>query len=267
MSQVDAILKGIRTSYQKTNMQDVRLDEVLQATPETKIGYLLQNMEPESTKEYSINFDPIQVLYLEKLVSQNVVEKRLIMESRDFFKGIVFVDYYTNIIANNCEVIDELYQLAQELERRDANLDPDLNMVIHHIGMHEFTRTVKNKGPIRGARQRYQRKNKHVAPHYVMLKKISPVYEALGAMVLEQIQNETIKGKLPDMEYLYDIKAAIFIDTVCNFLDDPDKEELIAKIAEGDYYDASLLAMVLTCKKAAEASLQEYGRKIKRGRR
>jgi hypothetical protein len=257
------IIAGIKSSYDRTNMRDVDLEAMLASRPEVKVGYLLQNMEPESRKKYAINFDPVQTLFLDKLVTQGVLDKRIVIEKGDFFRGIVFLDYMVNIILNRRNILDDLHEIAGELERRQHDLDPDLGLIVRYAGMcylhHAGKNLVRGRTSDRETKERYRSKNKKYEPEHVILRKISPVYEALGAMVCSLPQDEAIKQELPNMLCLYDIKAAIFVDSVLQFMqDDRVKEKVMAKFQSGDYYRASVLAISGLSKEVAGSTIDEY---------
>jgi hypothetical protein len=244
---LSSVIAGIRSSYEKTNMKDIKLEEVLAGKPEVKVGYLLQNMPSESSKQYAINFDPVENLFLDKLVNQEVVDKRIIMTAKDFFRGIVFLDYFCTIICNDTVVLDELLSVSKVLERKDPDLDPDLPLVVKYAGIFHHTnnaRSLRADNQDRNSVQRYRRKNKKYEPEYVVARKISPIYEALGAKVCELAKNETIKQQLPEILSLYDLKAALFVDAVVeNISNEQSKTEILAKVQEKDYYKASFFAM------------------------
>jgi hypothetical protein len=256
------ILNGIRESYYHTNIRDVDLEAVLDARPEVRIGYLLQNMENESSKQFRINFDPVENLFLNKLVNEDVFEHRVNLKAQDFFKGIVFLDYLSTIILDDFDVIDEVDQIARELEHRDKYLDPDLGLVAKIGAMHYLSqagrRLIRQRGT-EAALERYQSKNKNYEPEYVILRKISPAYEALGAMVHGLVQTPEIQEQLPYMTYLYDIKAALFTDTVlCILTEEPQKQAVLSAVSKGKYYEASILAITSLSKEVTVDTLDGY---------
>ncbi len=256
------IIDGIKNSYNRTNMQDVDLEALMHERPEIKVGYLLQNLEPESSKDYAINFDPVESLFLNKLISQEVLDRRIIIDAGDFWRGLVFLDYMTTIVLNDYRLLDEMYDVAKELEQRDQDLDPDLKIIVQYAAMHYVSHAgmdmVRGRQG-RASRERYRRKNKSYEPEYVILRKISPVYEALGAKVLDLPQEQRIKDRLPEMLYLYDIKAAIFTDCIFEHLqDDGIKQQVMEKFQSGDYYKASLLAITGLGKEVSSSTISDY---------
>ncbi|MBW2993652.1 hypothetical protein KY317_03705 [Candidatus Woesearchaeota archaeon] len=260
---ISQLISGIKKSYKKTNIHDVKLDEAIEMSPGTRVGYLLQHMENESNKEYKINFDPVESLFLDKLVSQRLIDKRIIITKEDFFRGIVFLDYLTNIIANDLGIIDEFYDIAKELEARDRNLDPDLELIVKYAGVHYVSSMGKNI--IRGkqirtgqARRRYNSKNKSYEDQYMILRKVSPVYRALGEMVVALVKNEEIKKQMGEMNKLYDIKAAMFVDTALGYISQEDTQMQILDQIKKDPYKASMMAIASLGKEVTSNSLSDY---------
>ncbi len=262
MGEMDAIIAGIRSSYEKTNMTDVDLESILHERPEVKVGYLLQHMDPESEKPYAINFDPVETLFLDKLVSEEVLNGEIVMDKNDFFRGIVFLDYLTTVVLDDYAILKDMHNIAVELENIQEDLDPDLELVVKYSGMFYLSytgrRIMRNQMDEKGL-ERYQVKNKHYEPEYAILRKIAPVYEALGKMVCDLPKHDIIKEKLPDMLYLYDIKAAIFVDAILDFIeDDALKEKVVTKFREGDYYKASMVAITGISKQVSNTTIDEY---------
>ncbi len=260
--ELNQIIAGIRSSYDKTNMRDLDLEDMLEIKPEQKVGYLLQNMEPESSKEYAINFDPVETLFLDNLVSEHTLNKRIIMDSEDFFRGIVFLDYLSNIVLNSTRIIDDLYEIAKDLERRDQDLDPDLGLVVRYSGMYylyQSGREMARQRRLHGSRERYNQKNKAYEPEYVILRKISPVYESLGSMVCSLPKEDAIKEKLPDMLYLYDIKASIFIDSIVKVMEEQgEKDKIMERFNRGEIYEASIDAISALSKEITSGTFDNY---------
>jgi len=262
------IISGIKSSYQRSNIQDLNLENMLEIRPEVKIGYLLQNMESESTKNYIFNFDPVQTLFLNKLVNENVLDKRIIIKAEDFFKGIVFIDYFTSIICNETGLIDDLYDFAKKLEHQNQELDPELDFItkyastyyLHHNTKFSFSE-VRSK-----SLERYQRKNKKYEPEFIVTRKVSAIYEGLGSMVYDLANNNVIKQELPNMLYLYDIKAALFVDAILdNIQSDEFKEKILEKFSKKDYYNASILAISSLANEVSNSSFNQYLSSINTG--
>lgn len=255
------IIAEIKSSYDKTNLQDIDLENVLNAQPEVKIGYFLQHMPPESKKDYAINFDPVETLFLEKLVTQEVLDKRIIMKAEDFFRGIVFIDYFANIICGDYGVLDDLYKLAIDLEKRNKTLDPDISLFVRYTGMYYLCHVGKNlvrEGADKVSLQRFTKRNKEYGPQYACLRKISPLYEALGKKVHDLAKDDAIKQQLPNIYSLYDLKAALFIDAILEHLqDDKLKGKIMDKIRAEDYYKASVIAITSMSKEVSNSTIDE----------
>lgn len=255
------IIAGIKSSYNKTNLQDIDLEKALNAQPEARIGYFLQHMPPESKKDYAINFDPVETLFLEKLVTQEVLDKRIIMKAEDFFRGIVFIDYFANIICDDYGVLDDLYKLAIDLEKRNKALDPDISMVVRYSGMYylcHFGKNLVKEGAEKTSSQRYARRNKKCESEYACLRKVSPVYEALGRKVYELAKTDAIRQQLPKLNSLYDLKAAIFVDAILEHLQDDElKSKIMDKIQAEDYCKASMIAITGMSKEVSNSTIDE----------
>jgi len=269
MTEVADIISGIRSSYQRSNIRDLNLDELIEVKPETRLGYVLQHLEPESQKDYAMNFDPVQNIFLDKLVSQTVLEKRIIIDGNDFFKGIIFLDYFTSVVCNDYGILDELYDIAKQLEQMDQFLDPDLNLIARYAGMHYlYHEGRKLTATTRGPRTRFNRRNKTVEVSYPNLKKVSPTYEAAARIALDLVDNEAIQHRLANLTHLSEIKAAIFTDALVGCLSNQNAiAGIMHKVAEGEYFQASMLAIDSMSHGVSRTSIQEYIQHMRQRRR
>jgi hypothetical protein len=256
------IIKGIRSSYQKTNIVDVNLEDLIKVSPQEKIGFCLNSLPNESNKKYAINFDPVETTYLDKLISEQTLNKRIIVDKKDFFKTIVFLDYFVNILSNETGLLDELYTLAKDLERKHEDLDPDLGLIVRYAGMYYVSQQRKNwvtdNSETTGS-ERFRTKNKKVGSDYQTQLNISPVYEAVGSMVYDLVNNPVLKQEVPKLQTLYDLKAAIFIDSVLDQIQtDEIKEKIVKKVQDGSYYKASHIAMISLSKEVSDDGIKQY---------
>jgi len=280
---LEQIISGIKTSYNRSNLRDVDMEALAsKRTPEQKLGCLLQAAPEESNNQYRINFDPMQNTFLNKLVSGSVIGKKINIDAKDFFKGVIFLDYLTNVIFGDYAVIDEVYQLAKELEKVDKNLDPTLKLIVKYSGMHyfqQFRKEIilkdlinvedKNKGDI-GRRYRaghrrtnYQKDASENRSEYgaysATLCQVSPIYESIGSKIYSFLTNDTVKEKICEAKSTYEVKAAVFVDSILEVLTDTEmRTEVEATIKKGDYYKSSMLAIASLSKEVNTAAFDNY---------
>jgi hypothetical protein len=189
-----------------------------------------------------------------------VLNKRIVITKTDFFKGLVFLDYLTNIILGEYKILDEMYDVAKKLEEKDKNLDPDMEVIVRYAAVNYVSKTSKNNpSEDREGIRRYNQKNKGYEDEYFILRKVSPAYEALGKMVVSMIKNNDIKDCMQKMTKLYDIKSAVFIDVSLEYItSEAVKNQIITQMKEGDYYNASIRAINRLSKEITNKSLNKY---------
>jgi hypothetical protein len=255
------IISGIRSSYRKTNIREINLDSIMDASPEMRIGSLLSHTPAESRKDYRINFDPLENMFLEKMITQETLEKRTILTAEDFFKGMVYLDYFSTVIHQDPKLFDDLLDIAKEIEQRDRYADPNMELVVKYTGicyMYESAKMIRRPANRTDPASTYTARNKKYESDFMSAEKVSPAYQALGSFVCNLVENEAVKARLPQIKGLYDLKAALFVDSILKYIPgqpagqpENQTERIIEKIDAGQYYDASVLAIKTLAKEVS----------------
>lgn len=261
---LENLIGDIKKSYKKSNLKDIDAEVFATVAPEERIGYLLKNIPSSSRKEFSMNFDPVETIFMQKLVSERTMEKRIVLRMEDYFKGIVFIDYFSKIITSENGFTDELFNLSQELENINPLLDPDMGMLTRYAGIY-YVSNVKKKYFLKpqkiheNSRRRYRQTNHTIEEHFTNIRKLDPFYDSLGKKVYGLLENQDIKEQAKYFSGLNDLKALIFVDSILPFLEkEKYKKEIIAKVKAGDYYQASIKAISYISNEVANKPLDEY---------
>ena len=243
MEGLDDIISGIRESRTQSNIRDIGHDWDA-IPPQRYLGLMLSSTEDVSSKEYVINFDPVESAYLHSMVTEETLDKRIIMDKGCFFKGLVFVDYAMQFMFDDRRLLDDLYTLAKNLERRDRSLDPDLEQVARLTGMHYMSHAGKEMlSGLQRDESRWRHGGVVSLPGYLSSRKISPLYEALGDMVYRQLSDDAVKENVLSVRGRDDIRSLIFIDVVLDVVNDEEQRGLIYQRLEESYVQAAGVAM------------------------
>ncbi|MBN2051874.1 hypothetical protein JW756_00040 [Candidatus Woesearchaeota archaeon] len=259
-----SLISDIKQSYRKSNLEDIDGKIFLETQPEKRIGYFLKNIPNTSNKEFSMNFDPVESIFLQKLVAESTINQRIILRQEDFFKGIVFIDYLTKVLIDDNGFSDELYGLAQEIEKVDPLLDPDMGILVRYAGIY-FASNVKKRYFLKpdeirvNSERKYRLGNTSARDEFTNLKNLDPFYDSLGKKVYSLFQTDEVKSQINNFEGLNDLKALLFIDSILPFLETSKyKEDVVERIGVGDYYNASFKALQYISKEAIANPLEDY---------
>ncbi len=239
------LLSAVRSAGRKTNLRDLQAPRH-QLTPEQRLGYTLQQLPNNSSRDLPLGFDPIQALYIDKLVSEESLKKPVKLKREDFFKGILVLDYASNVFFGEFGIFTKILKIQREIERNNPDDDLDIRGLIENLGIYYLTQyQFYGRDADEQSRARYGELNLAADTAQAGLVEVSPLYEGLGKMVLESINNEQIRNHLPSLDKRYDIKAAIFVDAMISVLrNDGSKEEILGYLGRKDYHAASLMGIL-----------------------
>jgi len=217
------------------------------------LGALVKNMTDLHQREYKIRYNLHENLFFRKLVSPQVLDK-LRAKPLDYFKSLIFLDYYTRILSDNdfsaCDNIETLSKAVRDIEREKGIANAEngasyfkLETVVLETGMcfkqkHAQAGLSKiPKNEITGARRRYQQDK------ISLTRKIEPFYEGLGEMVKCQI-SEPMQRYIPGIKSRADLGALIFSDSVIAVIKNKKcTQEVVAMLECKDYLGASITAL------------------------
>ena len=107
----DMLLKAARQEGKKSNLRDITLGSV-ESGPAAILGYTLQCMPDESRKSFPLSFDPVQSLFIDKLISEEALRKRIKAKKEGFFRCAVMMDYAATIFFASYDVLDRIARRA-----------------------------------------------------------------------------------------------------------------------------------------------------------
>lgn len=210
MSEEDDIIAGMREEYNRTNIQELNLLEQDNDLVK-RVGLILQNSPEKHDIWNTIGFDPMQNQLVRKLISPDMIQERIRAIRCDYFKTVLYVDFFTRFVVPESNIVEEMKRRTRELEEIDSFLDPNLELCIRCCALDYLG----NYRPIANRDRRkdnYRRNNPQIPLEYVSLRAIDPIYEAAGKLMLDQFTDEEIKQRLPQVSTINDLAAMAFID-------------------------------------------------------
>lgn len=258
----EELINDIKKSYEVTNLQECNLN-LLEPSIEQKLGYLLQNIPNNNSREYTINFDPVETIFLQKLIREETLNKKVVVTKEQFFKSIVFLDFLTDYILHQYDILNDFKEITERLEQIDTYLDPDLDVIVNYSALYfaiNSSRMIRFNGTQseREDIQRYERRNHSCAEDYIILRKLNPLYGALGCFITDLIDKEEIKQELPYASGINDVKSLIFVDCVLGYLPEESKNFVVQKITDKHYFSAAKLALDELGKNISPRYLADY---------
>lgn len=224
------------------------------STAALSCGTLVRDVEPLFTEHKAISFDPVQMVLLQNLVRPRALQAHVTIAKEDFFRGIVYLDAFTEIIAGRATVLDDMGVIVEELERLDEYLDPDLELLVRYTGL--FIRSdlggarFFRPASVRQIRKRLERSDAAPVPGPAAL---DLFHLAVGRMVADLCSTEEVRGALSAVRGRNDLRIAVLADAIWASLpDDEVDDEARTALAEGRLLDAALAllqSLVASCER------------------
>jgi hypothetical protein len=264
MSAEDEIISGMLEEYKRTNIRPLNLAN--EENGVKKIAVMLKS-SPEKHQRYNvIGFDPVQTQFLRKLVAEPILEKRIRTIRKDYFKTVMYLDFFLEFIINDPNMLDKIKAKTNEIEKIHPFLDPDLELCARYCCI-EF---IENYKPLAANDSRRNQFNRNFAADlkYHSLKSIDPIYEAAGKIFIEQIANNNMIEKIEKASRINDLLAINFCDTNISLYQkqnqangkkkDDFEEQVIKMIDSKDFLKAGHYSMEAVAKKLSRQTLSDY---------
>ena len=222
----DDVMNSIRDSFKRTN-----LIESLEYTPEYEyhnIALIIESAEKSCTTD--TNFSGVKNYFLQRFISNNTATSDFNMSSRDFFKGIVYVDYLCNRLLSSCEFLQQF---------RGNSLPDMVDASINYFPSLSRRRTTSTEN----------------LPTLPNLRYISLNSRLASDIIVKMTLNSSVKESYKKAINIHDLKAGLFIDTIAQVKTLPTS----ILISEEGFYKASLQAYAEIYKTQTERIIQRMG--------
>ena len=225
------------------------------------IGTLLKNSEELHDLEWNITFNIHLNTFLKKLIPKELLGSSTgaRINSDDFCKGLIFLDYFCNILDDNYQVRDNLIIISKKLREieKDSDVDKELSYLPLDVMVGEaglYAKERKDPYSYDTIKERYDSR-KRIDFSSRSLKKADLYYDALGLLVHDLVGDER-KGLLRDIESTSELGAIIFSDCVLGYIkDSKSKSEVNEVLKNKKYLKASLTALDSLIKESSKDEL------------
>jgi len=102
---------------------------------EVHVGTLLKNLPEQHDIEFKVGFNLHSNTFFQKLVSKELIEKGVRIHTDDFYKGLVFLDYFCGVIENDYRVCDNLVKISKALRKAEKEKGEDKNASYLKLGV------------------------------------------------------------------------------------------------------------------------------------
>jgi len=234
-----------------------------------RVGYFFKEVQPLYTDEKPISFDPVQMSFLQGLVRQDVLQAGVTIAQQDFFKGIVYLDYFTQVISGRSTLLQDVNVIVQELEKMHEYLDVNLELLVRYSGLfiindlkgQRFFRASSRKQMAR----RHERTNRAVNwPKGDPGAGLDLFHLALGRMISEMICGDEVADCLSSFRGSNDLRATVVADSLLGVLGPEEvSPAAIEALAASDVQGANLELLSALVKSCEGWSLRKYVDQIK----
>ncbi len=238
-------------------------------TERENIGKLMKNLTPLHDLEYKVVFNLHENVFFQKLISREVLEKVRIKPT-DYFKALMFLDYFSNVISNDytiCANLENLSKAIRDQERAkekaagladkyDEGLSYlSLETAVLEAGLFAQEKHLTSNKQILSKQEMTQIEKRYKKEFKIDLdakeaRSLEPFYEALGEMVCSQISDKS-RPYLAKVSRRNELGAIAFSDYVLSLVADKSCEtQVYTKFGSNDYLSGSIIALKQLMKEA-----------------
>jgi hypothetical protein len=192
-----------------------------------RLARFIKEVAPLFTAEKPVSFDPVQMTFLQSLVREGVLKGGFSIAKEHFFKGMVFVDYFTEVVAGRPTLLEDLAVIVEELEKMHEYLDMDLTLLVRYTGLY-IIKDLKgdrffSPSSLAAMAKRHERTNTTVPPAPVTgaSAEADIFHQAVARMVLDLIATAEVRDPLVGFQGRNDLKAAMVCDSILGSLPRP----------------------------------------------
>lgn len=165
-----------------------------------RIGLLLKNLPELHDREYTVGFNMHENTFFRKLVSDALLEKGVRVKPADYFKALLFLDYFSGVLEDDYKVCDNLVTISKKLREDEKASGKNTNAsylnietVVEEAGLCAAEREAgfySSKPRLKAIRKMYDSCNAKVDFGSPSIRKGEPYYEAIGLKVCELVSEK-----------------------------------------------------------------------------
>jgi len=234
------------------------------------IGLLVKNLAPMHDLEYKVTFNLHENTFFQKLIPKEILEK-IRVKPADYFKSLMFLDYFSRIIENDYSVCDNLENMSKALREEEKERGEDngenglsyLNMctVVLEAGLWANEKQLDSGKKMSRGKELDEMKKRYAQEKRIDFnspnaRKTEPFYEGIGEMVCDQIGGK-MKPFLENISSRAELGALVFADSVLACLNDKNySAKIFGKLSNKDYFSASLDAFELLARESSISKIK-----------
>lgn len=237
---LERIIGGIKESYKTTNIAEVDLSRIA-FSPEKRIGQILLAAQNLSNREFALNFDPVETIYLQKLITEQALNQRVVLEKDDYLQGMLYLDFLTTFISRDAGIFEKLIGLDQRVERINPSMGINLEICVKFVAMSYAAQALHGRKTRPVSKRTFEQDNSELQIQNQNLRRLNPVYFELGKIVYQMLELPETKAQVANIKGREDLRALVFTDTNLRYIrDESEKEKITKRLSRGDFYNAAL---------------------------
>jgi hypothetical protein len=238
------------------------------ATASERVSYFLRACEPLFNTEKAISFDPVQMAVLQRLVRESSLQAGVTVRKEDFFRAIVWVDYFTEVIAGRPTLFEDLAIITDELEKMHAYLDVTFELVVRYAGL--FVQKEHKGERYFSANTKKQIERRHARAKgdvdWGPFCSVKPdlFYDAAARMVCDLVTTPEARALLLRFENRSDLRAVILVDGLLAVVPAAERPpSALAALQGGDLLEGMVQLLISLVRSCRDWSLRGYVNRIK----
>lgn len=212
------------------------------------LGVLAKNLPALHTIEYKVGFNLHDNTFLQKMIPKDLLEKGVRIIPEDYFRGLVFLSYFSEIMSGDYACCTNLVTLSKALRKHEKETGVDgtasylhLGAVVVETGL--YAKEHLGTMPLQDIVTRYEQKMGAVDFAAPTLRAIEPYYLGIGQMLYDLVPGEK-QPLLSTIQARADVWALVFTECVLStFPHAPYKSAVEELEAKHDYLQASLASI------------------------
>ncbi|MBI5149050.1 hypothetical protein HZA33_05200 [Candidatus Pacearchaeota archaeon] len=229
---------------------------------EKYLGTLIRNLPNVNDMEFKVAFGLHSNTFLQKLVAESTIKKGVRIKRDDFYKGILFMDYYLMLEGDKiCDNLILVSKALRKVEKEQENEEEDdeglsyfdLKAIMLEAGMYSQQMNVNYKNKFDEFKTVYEKSRKADMKN---AKEADLYYEAVGKMISDVVSKKR-KEFLLGAESRRDLEALVFTDCILEGFNLTD-ETVESMLYNKKFLDASLYSLDKLRKTVTLDQLKQY---------
>ena len=188
------------------------------------LGSLIKGFPSYHHKRLASSLDVSRRTFMEKLVSPKILAAGLSLHYDAYLKGLLWIDYFTTILAGTTDVLENLNYIKIEMGKKNVKPLVPGNLALVATGAWAYNLPEKSfRSAAVEKRWALLDENSSIAGE---LSEVGPFYLALGAMV-SSFMSGWRREVLPLYTTRLELQALIFIDAVISMTAVPNGQKLV----------------------------------------